>query len=635
MPKRSSRAAGRPQTSHARSIASITYWRRFAAHRVIFIGIAVIFAASLVVYFGVSTDGGHQRTREYMEQPVVTVNGYPVTRAEYERQVEGLRRMAGGDPAMVAALEGQVLSGLIDQALLAGAAKARKLTITEQDIDRALDEVRQRMAVGKRAPSDAELAQQFGAKDLSEVRELLKTSLLPRKLGETLANSASLTEADLRKTYDEAKVRHILVAVAGPMQRTAKALPDAQAKTRAEKILAEVKAGKPFAEVANQYTDDPSNQPQKWDEKAKKMVNSGPPKGGELGWIRRGQMVKPFEDAVFSMKPGEIAGPVKTEYGYHIIQVEAVRNQLPPDFEKNKAQLLTDFRNRKAVEAAQKFQEEARKTMKLVWSEPALEWRYLYAQANPNAMGGLMGSSASDTAKAQEELKAKLAAYVAKSQEDSVAGIVLGRMLHEEYMRAGLPFDLSGKPKKPATEQEREQLRAKAIEAFELGLRRAEDRETRFTLASLYEQAKQNEQALAHYKQLQKFLSWDDSIATKSYRERLKAAFTRLGHPELAEKETVKLAEISRKEAEERKKQEEQKRAEEEAKKKAAKKDDKAAGSAEVNIKPGEPSPPIKLDSGSATPISPQKTESKSGEKAPAGGSTSATQQKQDGSAKR
>ena len=186
-----------------------------------------------------------------------------------------------------------------------------------------------------------------------------------------------------------------------------------------------------------------------------------------------------------------------------------------------------------------------------------------------------------------------------------------------------------------ATEQEREQLRAKAIEAFELGLRRAEDRETRFTLASLYEQAKQNEQALAHYKQLQKFLSWDDSIATKSYRERLKAAFTRLGHPELAEKETVKLAEISRKEAEERKKQEEQKRAEEEAKKKAAKKDDKAAGSAEVNIKPGEPSPPIKLDSGSATPISPQKTESKSGEKAPAGGSTSATQQKQDGSAKR
>ncbi len=76
-------------------------------------------------------------------------------------------------------------------------------------------------------------------------------------------------------------------------------------KEDAEKVLAELKKGTKWDDVARKYSIDKSNAS----------------KGGDLGTFTRGRMVKPFEDAVFSMKPGEISGPVKTKYGYHIIKL--------------------------------------------------------------------------------------------------------------------------------------------------------------------------------------------------------------------------------------------------------------------------------------------------------------------------
>lgn len=81
----------------------------------------------------------------------------------------------------------------------------------------------------------------------------------------------------------------------------------AAAKKKAEDILKRVKGGEDFAAVANQITDDPS----------------GKGKGGDLGWFTKGAMVKEFEDAVMNGKDGEILGPVKTQFGFHIILVKA------------------------------------------------------------------------------------------------------------------------------------------------------------------------------------------------------------------------------------------------------------------------------------------------------------------------
>ncbi len=83
-----------------------------------------------------------------------------------------------------------------------------------------------------------------------------------------------------------------------------------------------------------------------------KEKSTGPsgPNGGDLGWFSAGMMVKPFEDAVKALKPGEVSGPVETEFGWHIIKLDEVRDAAVPSMEDARDDLAGDIRQ-KAVEA--------------------------------------------------------------------------------------------------------------------------------------------------------------------------------------------------------------------------------------------------------------------------------------------
>src|SRR5690606_595762 len=82
-------------------------------------------------------------------------------------------------------------------------------------------------------------------------------------------------------------------------------------------------------------------------------------KGGDLGFFERGAMVKPFEDAVFSMKAGEISPPVESEFGYHIIRLDVVRGGKSKSFEEARpeieAELKKQLASRKFAELAENF----------------------------------------------------------------------------------------------------------------------------------------------------------------------------------------------------------------------------------------------------------------------------------------
>jgi peptidyl-prolyl cis-trans isomerase D len=143
--------------------------------------------------------------------------------------------------------------------------------------------------------------------------------------------SAKVSDDQLRKEYqenlenyrlpDRVNVRHILIKTQGKPKEEA-----AKLKTKAEGILKQLQHGGDFADLAKKNSEDPG---------------SGA-KGGELGWIVRGQTVPNFEKTAFSLKPGELSGLVETEYGYHIIQVEDKQAGHLQTFDEVKPQLLAD-----------------------------------------------------------------------------------------------------------------------------------------------------------------------------------------------------------------------------------------------------------------------------------------------------
>jgi peptidyl-prolyl cis-trans isomerase D len=174
---------------------------------------------------------------------------------------------------------------------------------------------------------------------------------------EALSAQANVTPEEVRRQYEanatqytapeERSAAHILI----PVKPDAKEDEKAAAKKLAEDVYAKAKANPAkFAELAKEYSKDPGSAQQ----------------GGDLGTFARGSMVKPFEDAVFAAKGGDLVGPVLTDFGYHIIKVNGVRPSHTQPFEEVRAQIEGELRKQKA---AQKFATAADQFQNLVYEQ--------------------------------------------------------------------------------------------------------------------------------------------------------------------------------------------------------------------------------------------------------------------------
>jgi peptidyl-prolyl cis-trans isomerase D len=171
---------------------------------------------------------------------------------------------------------------------------------------------------------------------LSEQREVAYFLVEPARLAEQL----KLTDQELQAYYDahkaefarqeQVRARHILVMVND--QRT-----DEQARQRIEEARAKLAAGGDFAALVKEYSDDTASKES----------------GGDLGLFGRGQMVPEFEQAAFSAQPGKLVGPVKTSFGYHLIEV----TQKNPGGTQPLAEVKEQIRGRVAAERVQQLAE--------------------------------------------------------------------------------------------------------------------------------------------------------------------------------------------------------------------------------------------------------------------------------------
>jgi foldase protein PrsA len=213
---------------------------------------------------------------------VATVNGQPVSRSSFDARLES------------SPMGRTVLQQLVQETLIDQYAKNNNITVTDAEVDARESQIKANFPTG----SWDEMLKARGLTE-ADVRSALREQVI---LDKALAKDVKITPAQIKQYFDknhasfdkpeQVTARHILV-------------PNL---ALAEKIEAQLKANpQSFADLAKKYSTDPGSKD----------------KGGELGSFRRGQMVPAFDKVAFSAPIGAISPPVKSPFGYHIIQVES------------------------------------------------------------------------------------------------------------------------------------------------------------------------------------------------------------------------------------------------------------------------------------------------------------------------
>jgi peptidyl-prolyl cis-trans isomerase D len=150
-----------------------------------------------------------------------------------------------------------------------------------------------------------------------------------------VAAQVTVAESDLQALYardrdryvdpEKRRARHVLIAAGSD---------DAAARRKAESVLAEARAGKDFAELARRESADSGSAAQ----------------GGDLGWSEKTVFVPEFAEALFKLKEGEITGPVKTQFGYHVIRLEGIQASRSKSFDEARGELESRYRRDRAAE---------------------------------------------------------------------------------------------------------------------------------------------------------------------------------------------------------------------------------------------------------------------------------------------
>lgn len=227
------------------------------------------------------------------------------------------------DPQARDSLQRNLLETMIDEHLLVQAAlEDTTIAVNENRVDEIVDQDLQRRIQAFGSERAMRRALEAQGMSISAFREMIRTDARRQQLQNQYlakhrqnASSITVTEREMREFYEQNRAslgnRPATVTFEQVVLRPRAAdSARAAARTRAEQLLDSLRNHDAnFEELARRHSDDPGSSEQ----------------GGDLGWFRRGQMVEAFEDAVFSLREGEISDVVETDFGFHIIRVDRVR----------------------------------------------------------------------------------------------------------------------------------------------------------------------------------------------------------------------------------------------------------------------------------------------------------------------
>jgi peptidyl-prolyl cis-trans isomerase C len=295
----------------------------------------------------------HESTAPSRERPAVVarVNGVDIGSAELQATIDARLPLSSYHrtvkPEKVAEMRREALDELIDEELRYQEAQRRRVRVTPQEVEEALNRARQAYKGG---PAAFEQARKAAGATLPELRASILRGLMIKKLyDQEIASTCRVTESDAATYYNNNRSRFLQPEELRPYLITIGVQPAApraewdRAREKANDLARQLAAGASFEALARQHSSDPSNV-----------------KGGDLGFVHRGRLIEEFEVALKTMRPGQVSGVIQSIYGFHLIRLADMRPPAHKTFADVKAQLVRDLGEKRCAEAAARWSKRLR-----------------------------------------------------------------------------------------------------------------------------------------------------------------------------------------------------------------------------------------------------------------------------------
>jgi peptidyl-prolyl cis-trans isomerase SurA len=282
--------------------------------------LALLAAAPLLAQQGTPQPG----QRDLVDRVVAVVGDTVLLLSDIQTELQQLQaagRPLPEDERARALIVSQLLETRINDLVLLTAAKAAGVQVRDEEVASMVDQ--QLRSAQAQFRSEAEFRQALAASGLTmeQYRQVVgqqyrAQATTQRFVQQRLAGAIrpAVSDAEVREMFEAQ--RNVLgerPAMVSFQQVLIEVTPSqaarSDARARAQQVLDELRGGSTFEVLARRYSEDPGSREQ----------------GGDLGWFRRGRMVPAFENAVWSMRPGDVSGIVETDFGYHIIRLERIR----------------------------------------------------------------------------------------------------------------------------------------------------------------------------------------------------------------------------------------------------------------------------------------------------------------------